>query len=1046
MPLLPPRVIVPLSECSSKVRVQGQITGATVDIFADGVRVGGDTASWSNQLFPLDTGVTLTSGARITATQSLGGETSPQSPQPVEVQAKPPVIGNVGFRSHLYVCGECVWLDGMVPGASVEVKVGGVVRGSGTAHDGQARIGLSQQIGSGEILEAQQTACGDVGPVTQGPLPDSAPMEGRQLPPPKVIAPLKECQRAVTVADVFEGSRVTLTRTSGPNPSACFDARSLWFRVQPLVVNETLTARQEYPKCEIASGESSPVIVESAEPIPIPRVLGPLCEGSTTVTVTDLLPGSKIRILEDGTELGQGEAPEESTFDFPIDPPLNGGTTITAQQELCDNWSNESNGVKVDARPASLPRPVIPGPLFECGSVVRVTNLHPGAGVYVYSQMLDAPIGYQQAYDNEADISVYPQLIVGDNVFAVQIGCGLTSDRSDPMVVQQLSQLDPPNVQPPLDSCMRTIPVINVVPGARVDVYINGVWRGSKDASELSVEVPIYGRLGEEDEVTARQRLCGKVTALSRPVTVLRNTQGYWEGPFNTHVFAVHAALVYKRTSRTAKVLMFSGGAEKKYPLESYLWNPANNRFISQTWNPPGLEDDLFCAHHSFLADGRLLVMGGSIWDEPSPIGTDHAKGIKAAYIFDPQTETWEKVGDMEHGRWYPTAVTLSDGKVLVFSGLDENQDIVPQVEAFDPTSNTWSTLPFSANKPLAIYPSLHLIPLGPHVGQVFYSGTRWAGGSSASTWAASSTARFDPSANLWVDVDDHVHRNRTEGMAVLLPVLLPPAQNARIFVLGGGHDASDEHAETAEIIDLTSANPNWTPTPNMGSKRTNVNAVILPDATIFVFGGHRKFKWSADLNEHVYDSEIYDPNSNSWTPTARMTKPRQYHSVGLLLPDGRVLAAGGVAPPSPHEDQRNMEIYYPPYLCRASRPGISDVPDNIYYDRTFKVDTTQAESIDKVVLIRPSAVTHHTNSEQRYIELNSAPSGVGQLQVTAPSHANLAPPGYYMLFILDSDGTPSVAEFVRLSKPFVLFPFDWWLYIIRFFRRFFGFFRRFFG
>ena len=150
---------------------------------------------------------------------------------------EPPVIGHVGFRSHVYVCAECLWLDGMVPGATVEVRVGGVVRGSGTAHDGQARIGLSPPIGPGEILEAQQTACGVPGLVTSGLPADDIPIDQvRQLPSPTVIQPLKECQRAVTVADVFEGSRVTLNRTGGPSPVfSCFDARSLWFRVDPLV-------------------------------------------------------------------------------------------------------------------------------------------------------------------------------------------------------------------------------------------------------------------------------------------------------------------------------------------------------------------------------------------------------------------------------------------------------------------------------------------------------------------------------------------------------------------------------------------------------------------------------------------------------------------------------------------------------------------------------------------------------------------------------------------------------------------------------------------
>src|ERR1700680_2954831 len=145
-PLLSPKVVGPLSECSSNVRVKGQLTGATVDILANGASVGGGLATWSDQVFPLNVGVTLAQGAQVTATQSLGGTTSPPSPIPIAVMKRPGagMVGNVGCKTHIYQCGQCLWLDGMVPGAKVEVKVGGVLRGAGQADDGPARISLSQ--------------------------------------------------------------------------------------------------------------------------------------------------------------------------------------------------------------------------------------------------------------------------------------------------------------------------------------------------------------------------------------------------------------------------------------------------------------------------------------------------------------------------------------------------------------------------------------------------------------------------------------------------------------------------------------------------------------------------------------------------------------------------------------------------------------------------------------------------------------------------------------------------------------------------------------
>src|SRR5687767_406030 len=167
MALLPPRVIGPLSECSGSVRVQGQLTGSTVTIFADGAVVATGVASWSDQTFSLSGA--LGPGQQVTATQTIGLDVSPASPEAVEVQAKPPVVGMVGFRSHLNQCGECVWLEGLVPGAKVELRDGGTVIGSGESYDGNARFHLTTALAPGMDIKAQQNACGMAGLITDGP-------------------------------------------------------------------------------------------------------------------------------------------------------------------------------------------------------------------------------------------------------------------------------------------------------------------------------------------------------------------------------------------------------------------------------------------------------------------------------------------------------------------------------------------------------------------------------------------------------------------------------------------------------------------------------------------------------------------------------------------------------------------------------------------------------------------------------------------------------------------------------------------------------------
>jgi len=528
MALLPPVVVGPLSECSSHVRVQGQLTGATVDLFANpGGHVGSGVATWSDQVFALNGGVVLAAGAKVTAKQTLGADVSPASPQPVVVQKKPPVVGNVGCRTHIYVCGRCLWLDGMVPGAAVEVRVGGVVRGSGRADDGTARIGLSPQTGPGDALEAQQTACGIPGLVTPLPPPDKLPLaKGQRLPAPTVEAPLKACQRAVTVSDVFEGAQVTLSQTAGPSEQACFDQSALWFPTNPLVLGETVSAIQRFPQCELSSLNSAGVVVGPAQPVPPPTVVPPLCAGSTAVQFTGLLPGSRVRISQDGVDLGSGEAPD-SSFAFEV-PPLTGGSVVSARQELCNIWSLSSNKVKVNPKPATLPKPIVPGPLYDCAAVVRVTKVHPGSEVYVYSALLGAPIGSQLVNDAQADIPVEPQLITGDKIHAEEVGCGLTV-QSATKTVQPAAKPGLPQVLAPVEDCMRSVTVGNVLPGARVDVYVNGSWRGTATAGGTTVEVPIvFGPLHVNDKVSARQRICQIVTQLSKPTTVVSHAPFYY--------------------------------------------------------------------------------------------------------------------------------------------------------------------------------------------------------------------------------------------------------------------------------------------------------------------------------------------------------------------------------------------------------------------------------------------------------------------------------------------------------------------------------------
>lgn len=529
------------------------------------------------------------------------------------------------------------------------------------------------------------------------------------------------------------------------------------------------------------------------------------------------------------------------------------------------------------------------------------------------------------------------------------------------------------------------------------------------------------------------------------------STDGRWTGPTPTPggVMPVHAALL-----RTGELLLFSGRLEgSALPYDSWLWNPdqPTNTATRQPFPPrnpanpavwPNV-DDLFCSHHVVLEDGRLLVVGGA-----GALEEGDARGIRVVYIFDPDADAmarqprWQRQSiDMTEGRWYPTAVMLADGRVVVMSGRRQDGAIAQTVEVLGPPNYAPQTaaLPSGAERRFPIYPGLHLV----RGGRVFHTGTNWRYEAPAVGTVALQVTGATGAWNDWgvnpIVVD------REEGMSVLLP----PAQDGKILLLGGtrwfnftsnrGNQlsamSSSSEPRSAEILDTQASPPRWTrigtaAAPPLRFPRINVNAVLLPDGTVFVVGGHDGFKGAPHTPSN--QAEIYDPVANAFTPVATMTRERQYHSVALLLPDGRVFCGGGSL--SDWTNQMDMEFYEPPYFFNpddslAARPTITSIagndgpPDQIAYGRQFIINTPNAGDIRRVVLMRPGAPTHHTDSDQRYVPLEFVPGpGVNQLTVAVASDPSVAPPGYYLLWIVARDSAGNArpcqrARFVHLTR-----------------------------
>ena len=225
-----------------------------------------------------------------------------------------------------------------------------------------------------------------------------------------------------------------------------------------------------------------------------------------------------------------------------------------------------------------------------------------------------------------------------------------------------------------------------------------------------------------------------------------------------------------------------------------------------------------------------------------------------------------------------------------------------------------------------------------------------------------------------------------------------------QVLEVGG----SDPPTATAEIINLNAATPAWTATGSMNYPRRQHNAVVLPDGTVLVVGGSSGSGFD-NSSTPVAPTELWNPATGTWTVMASIAEYRGYHSTAFLLPDGRVFSGGGnVGGP-------NFQLFSPPYLSAGTRPTIASVPTAAGYAQTILIGTPDAATISKVSLIRLPSVTHTFDQSQRFMSLQFTQASSG-LAVTFPANANIAPPGYYMLFLVNSSGVPSVASILQVA------------------------------
>jgi hypothetical protein len=490
----------------------------------------------------------------------------------------------------------------------------------------------------------------------------------------------------------------------------------------------------------------------------------------------------------------------------------------------------------------------------------------------------------------------------------------------------------------------------------------------------------------------------------------------------STSTVAIHIAL-----TPTGKIFYLAGSGwnlnNRNGPYQARLLDPV----IGTDTNVP-LSKDLFCAGQCQLPNGNILLCGGTATYENDINNCDGRwHGARSAFEFDVTTGTLVEQAPMKTGRWYPTLVTLPDGRIIVVSGMDDLGSYNYLAEVYDPVSKSWSISydPFSTNmycvgedstcpgagSPcfggpnqgtapwLSLYPRMFLLPSG----LVYTSSQR------------EQLFLFDPSTGRWTSVGrSSFGQYRDYGTSILLPLQNSSLERGKVIVVGGSSSNTAPATNVVEVHDFnqgTSTSPNIRRVAPLNQGRKYPLPIILPNGKLVVFGG------STQGNENpVYVPEMFDPENESqgWVNLPAATVPRGYHGTALLLPDGSVWTAGST--PQSTVSELRIEIFRPSYFFSATaRPTISDAPTVGGYGTSITIPTPDAANVARVSLVKTGCTTHHYDTDMRLIWLPITNSTTNSVTVAAPINANIAPPGYYMIHILDSSLVPSTAQIIKI-------------------------------
>jgi len=470
------------------------------------------------------------------------------------------------------------------------------------------------------------------------------------------------------------------------------------------------------------------------------------------------------------------------------------------------------------------------------------------------------------------------------------------------------------------------------------------------------------------------------------PVPSDAHLNGMWSGVYAWPLISVHSAIL-----PDGRVLTYGSdlsGLQTGHANYD-IWDPSGAPDSGHLTLPNGTGTDIFCSSQVLLpSSGNVFIAGGDVWT-----GTQTTNGPNNnSNLLDYTNSSLTRGSNMLRSRWYSSSITLVNGETYIQGGSGGGDR--PEIRGTDGTFRLMSGINTSSIG--TSFPRNYVAPDGrvfgydPGNGQMYWINTTGAGTfTTAGSFNAAISGGWESSTTMY--------------------------RPGRILQIGGNSNG-------AYTIDITSGAPVVKTTQAMSSRRAWVNATLLADGKVVATSGSAVPGEATGANNIA---EIWDPATGLWKQGAVAQKMRLYHSNAILLSDGSVLVSGGgaTAPTyvnDPNKNNLNAEIYYPPYLfaaggVRAARPEIVSAPGMVDIGQTFGIDIANAAGVSRVTLVKTGSMSHSFNFDQRFLELTFVSNGT-HVAVQTPTHAAEATPGYYMLFVFDGAGVPSVAKIIRIG------------------------------